>query len=69
MCLHKQNLIVDHTQLQHRLTFTTIICYSYTANSTPVKQRELVVNYVWVECRLSFAVVVVHAENWKQPLP
>ena len=68
MCLHKQNLIVNHTQLQHRLTFT-IICYSYTSNSTPMKQRELVVNYVWVECRLSFAVVVVHEENWKQPLP
>ena len=47
VCLHKQNMIVNHNRLQHRLTFATKVCYSYTAVSTPpMKQQELVVNRV-----------------------
>ena len=66
----KKNFIVNHTQLELRLTFATEVCQLYMAVSTPIKQRKLVVNRIPVERRLSFAVVVAPASrNWKHPLP
>ena len=71
----KQNLIANHTQLQHNLTFATEVCYSctwhfllgtfysYRTVRTCNEPRS-------VERGLSFAVEVTTAsENWKYPLP
>ena len=71
----KQNLIANHTQEQHNLTFATEVCYSctrhillgtfysYRTARTCSEPRS-------VECRLSFAVeVTTGSGNWKHPLP
>ena len=71
----KQNLIANHTQYQHTLTFATEVCYSCT--------RHLLLGTFYshrtartcseprsVERSLSFAVEVTTASgNWKHPLP
>ena len=71
----KQNLIANHTQQQHNLTFTTEVCYSctrhfllgtfysYRTARTCSEPRS-------VERRHSFTVEVTTASgNWKHPLP
>ena len=71
----KQNLIANHTQYQHNLTFVTEVCYSctqhfllgtfysYRTAKTCSEPRS-------VQCRLSFAVdVTTTSGNWKHPLP
>ena len=67
---YKQNLIVNNTQLLHRLTFSTeefviVVHGSFYSYKTARTYSEL----PSVERRLSFAVEVTTASgNWKHPL-
>ena len=71
----KQNLIVNHTQLQHNLTIATEVCYSCTRHfllSTfySYKTVRTCIEPRSVERRPSFTVGVTTASgNWKHPLP
>ena len=71
----KQNLIANHTQKQHNLTYAAEVCYSstrhfllrtfysYRTARTCSESRS-------VERRLSFAAeVTTGSGNWKHPLP
>ena len=70
----KQNLIANHTQEQHNLTFASEVCYSCTRHfllSTFYSYRtaRTCSEPHSVERRLSFAVEVTTASgNWKHPL-
>ena len=70
----KQNLIVNHTQEQHNLTFATEVCYSCTRHFLlgtfySYKTVRTCSEPRSVERRLSFAVEVTTASgNWKHPL-
>ena len=54
---------MNHTQLQGRLTFATEFVTDVHGCYSPIKQRELVVNRIRVEHRLSFAVEVTTASG------
>ena len=75
MCLNKAKLDMNHTQLQHNLTFATEVCYSYTRHFLlgtfySYKTARTCIQPCSVERRLSFAVwVKTAAGNWKHPLP
>ena len=74
MCLNTANLIVNHSQLQHNLTFATKVCYRFTRQILlgtfySYKTARTCSEPRLVERMLSFAVEVTTASgNWKNPL-